>query len=84
MDTSKLKKLMIMRVFIVYILCICVLIKQVGILKKKMEINIQFWFCWWKQRSIKKYADAWDGIKNEINAINGDKENDYGKDKHEH
>ena len=37
-------------------------------------------FCWWKQRSIKKYADVWDGIKNKIKAINGDKENDYGKD----
>ena len=35
-----IKKLMIMRVFIVQILCICVLIMQVDILKKKMEINI--------------------------------------------
>ena len=49
------------------------------ILNKKMEI-FNFWFCWWKQRSIKKYADVWDGIKNKIKAINGDKENDYGKD----
>ena len=24
--------------------------------------------------------DVWDGIKNEIKAINGGKENDYGKD----
>ena len=29
---------------------------------------------------LKKYADVWDGIKNEIKAINGGKENDYGKD----
>ena len=29
---------------------------------------------------LKKYADTWDGIKNKIKAINGDKENDYGKD----
>ena len=36
--------------------------------------------CWWKQKSIKKYADVWDGIKNKIKAINGSKENDYGKD----
>ena len=28
---------------------------------------------------LKKYADAWDGIKNEIKTINGGKENDYGK-----
>ena len=29
---------------------------------------------------FKKYGDVWDGIKNKIKAINGDKENDYGKD----
>ena len=29
---------------------------------------------------LKKYADVWDGIKNNIKAINGGKENDYGKD----
>ena len=29
---------------------------------------------------LKKYGDVWDGIKNKIKAINGDKENDYGKD----
>ena len=28
---------------------------------------------------LKKYADLWNGIKNKIKAINGDKENDYGK-----
>ena len=29
---------------------------------------------------LKKYVDVWDGIKNKIKAINGDKENDYEKD----
>ena len=29
---------------------------------------------------VKKYVDVWDGIKNKIKAINGGKENDYGKD----
>ena len=29
---------------------------------------------------LKKYADVWDGIKNEINAINADIKNDYKKD----
>ena len=29
---------------------------------------------------LKNYADVWDGIKSEIKAINGGKENDYGKD----
>ena len=29
---------------------------------------------------LKKYADIWDRIKNEIKTIKGGKENDYGKD----
>ena len=29
---------------------------------------------------LKKYADIWNGIKNEIKAVNGDKEDDYWKD----
>ena len=29
---------------------------------------------------LKKYGDVWDGIKNKIKAINGDKGNDHGKD----
>ena len=29
---------------------------------------------------LQKYADVWDAIKNEIKAINGGKENYYGKD----
>ena len=29
---------------------------------------------------LKKFADVWDGIKNEIKAINGGEENNYGKD----
>ena len=37
------------------------------------------WFCWWKQRSMKKYADVWDGINNKIKAINGGEKN-YRKD----
>ena len=39
-----------------------------------------FWFYRWKQRSIKKYTELWDGIKNEIETINGGKAGDYGKD----
>ena len=41
---------------------------------------MNFWFCWWKPRSIKKYAYVWNEIKNKIKAINVGKENDYGKD----
>ena len=29
---------------------------------------------------LKKCADIWDGIRNEIKTINGGKEDDYGKD----
>ena len=29
---------------------------------------------------LKKYTDAWDGIKNKIKAINGGKDNHSGKD----
>ena len=29
---------------------------------------------------LKKYADVWDGIKNEIKAIKASEENNYGKD----
>ena len=29
---------------------------------------------------LTRYADVWDGIKNKIKALNGSKENDYGKD----
>ena len=79
LDTSQFKKLMIVKIFTVWILCICLLIMQVDILKKKMEKNI--WFLINENKGLlKKYADVWDGIKNEIKAINGGKENDYGKD----
>ena len=29
---------------------------------------------------LKKCVDVWDGVKNKIKTINGNKENDYGKD----
>ena len=32
------------------------------------------------QGLLRIYADVWDGIKNEIKAINGGEENNYGKD----
>ena len=32
------------------------------------------------KKALKKYAHNWDGIKNKVKTINGDKENDYGKD----
>ena len=52
---------------------------QGDILKKKMETKLNFWFCWWKQRSTKKYNDAWNGIKNKIKEVSSG-ECDYEKD----
>ena len=50
-------------------------------IEKKRKLILDFlWFCYWKQRVTKKYADGWNGIKNEIKAINHGEENHYGKD----
>ena len=51
--------------------------------KKKMTINTCLNFDDSSNENkelLKKYADVWDEIKNEIKAINGGKENNYGKD----
>ena len=42
--------------------------------EEKMEINTWFLII---LALLKKYADVWDGIKNEIKAMNGGKEKDY-------
>ena len=44
-----------------------------------MEKSINFRWCKWKQRSFKKYEEAWVGVKKEIETINGGKKNEYGK-----
>ena len=33
-----------------------------------------------KKSTTRKCVDVWDGIKNEVKAINDGKQNDYGKD----
>ena len=38
-----------------------------------------FYFTHENKELLKKYTDVWEGIKNEIKAINGGKENDYKK-----
>ena len=54
-----------MRVFIVQILCICVLFMQVDILKKKNGNKyLIFDSVDENKEALKKYADVWDGIKN--------------------
>ena len=69
------------------ILCICLLIMQTDILKKKMEKKYLIFNDSVDENKelLKKYADVWDGIKNITKAINGSvcnsmEENDYGKD----
>ena len=52
---------------------------QVDILKKKYKYLIFDDSVNVKKALLKKYADVWDGIKNEMKAINGGKEKNYGK-----
>ena len=77
LDTSQIKIFMIMRVFIVWILCICILVMRVDILKKKMEII--FDSVDGKKEVLKKYANGCNEIKNKIKVMNGD-ECDYEED----
>ena len=83
LNTSQLKKLMNVKLFLVYILCIWVLIMRVDILKEKMEINIWFLILLTKKKSIKKYAGVCSGIKNKIKTINRDKRKWLRKRLHE-
>ena len=54
---------------------------QVDILKKKNGNQYLIFGDYASENKalIKKYADVWEGIKNEIKAINGGKETDYRK-----
>ena len=63
--------MMIMKIFTVQILCILLLIKLADILKKKMEYLIFDDSADERKKLIKKYAEVWDGLKNEVKAING-------------
>ena len=55
---------------------------QTDILKKKNESKYLIFDDSVNENKelLKKYTDVWDGIKSKIKAINGGKENDYGKD----
>ena len=55
---------------------------QVDILKKKNGNQYLIFGDYASENKalIKKYADVWDGIKNEIKAINSGEENNYGRD----
>ena len=54
---------------------------QMDILKKKNGNKCLIFDSVDENKEVfKKYAHVWDGIKNKTNAINNDKENDYGND----
>ena len=61
-------------------LCICLLIMELEILKKGNKYFIFDYSVNENKALLKKYADVCDGIKNETKAINGGEENNYGKD----
>ena len=65
MDTSQLKKLMI-----------SAYIED----KNRNKYLISNDSAYEKKALLKNYADVWNGIKNEIEEINGGKENNYKKD----
>ena len=48
LDILQLKKLMVMTIFIALIFCICMLIMQADISKKKIKINTWLWLYRWK------------------------------------
>ena len=47
--------------------------------EKNKEWIFSFWFYRWKERSIKKYRELWDGIKNESETINSGKKGEHVK-----
>ena len=77
-----IKILVILKIFTVQILCIFLLIKQVDILKEKEGNKYLIFndFVYENKELLKKYADVWDGIKNEIRLTNDGNENDYGQE----
>ena len=48
--------------------------------KKKWKYVFSFGWCGWKQRSLKKkYDEVWEGVKKEIETINGGEKIEHGK-----
>ena len=46
-------------------------------LKKNMAVNIQVLILQIKKKVLKKYIDLLDGVKNEIETMNGSKKGEY-------
>ena len=77
---SQRKKLMIVKIFTVWILCICVLIMQVDTLRKKNENKYLVFDSEDENKELlKTYNTVWNEIKNKIKEVSNS-ECDYGKD----
>ena len=79
LDMLQLKKLMIVKIFTVWILCIYLLIMQTDILKNILNKYLVFDSTDENKELLKKYNDVFNGIRNKIKKISGD-ECDYEKD----
>ena len=78
-DILQLKKLMIVKIFIVWILCICVDHANGYIKAKVVNKYLVFDSTDENKELLKKYNDVFNGIRNKIKKISGD-ECDYEKD----
>ena len=79
LDILQLKKLMIAKIFTVWILCICLLIMWV---KKGVNKYLIFDYTDENKDLLKKYNDIWDGIRDKIKEVSCgecDYEEDYMK-----
>ena len=76
LDILQLKKLMIAKIFKVWILCICLLIMWV-----KIGVNKYLIFDYTDENKdlLKKCNDIWDGIRDKIKEVSCDYEEDYMK-----
>ena len=49
-------------------------------LKKKMKVIVSLGWCRENKEVSKKYEEVWEGVKKEIETINGGEKIEYGKD----
>ena len=75
------KKLMNMKIFIVWILCMYLIIANASGYIEEKGVNKYLFFDSTDENKelLKKYSDVWNGIKNKIKEVN-DSEYDYEKD----
>ena len=76
-----IKKLMIMKIFTVWILCICFVFNHASGYIEEISVNKYLVFDSTDENKelLKKYSDIWNGIRNKIEAVSSG-ECDYEKD----